>query len=194
MMPLVTVAPASPDSLAGQKETCPECGNVVIVPQPAAALAAGAPLPPASRPAPAVAPILLAAPAPPRAVKERVLLRARPAMFRNSPVGFVLCVILIAAFGLGLLILLLWWIEVIGTRLTITTVRTTLRKGILARHVNEVRHADVRQIRVRQDFLQRLFGVGKLELSTAAGGDVELAVSGIPRPRRAAQLVRERQP
>lgn len=33
---------------------------------------------------------------------------ANPVMFRNNPIGFIFAILLIAAFGLGILILL-WW-------------------------------------------------------------------------------------
>ena len=113
-------------------------------------------------------------------------------MFRNSPIGFVLCSLLVPV-GIGALILLLWWLDCIGTRLTITDRRIILRKGILSKRINEVRHVDIRNVRVSQGLLQRLLDVGKLELSTAAQAGIELAVSGIPHPNAAADIVRHYQ-
>lgn len=62
---------------------------------------------------------------------EEILYEAHPSMFRNHPIYFVLCVLLIAAFGLGLILLLIWWVQSLGTTLTVTNEQTTLRKGIL---------------------------------------------------------------
>ena len=42
---------------------------------------------------------------------EQTLLEIHPAMFRSNPLGFVGCVLLIAAVGVGLLILGWWWLN-----------------------------------------------------------------------------------
>ena len=43
--------------------------------------------------------------------RETVIYEAHPAMFRAQPLRFILFVLLIAAFGIGLLILLYWYIR-----------------------------------------------------------------------------------
>ena len=93
---------------------------------------------------------------------EVVLYEAHPAMFRNHPAYFVLCVLLVPVAGLGLVLLLVWWIQVLGTTLTVTNEQTTLRKGILSKYTNDVFHSNVRNIQVRQSFLQRLRIMGLL--------------------------------
>ena len=120
---------------------------------------------------------------------EVVLYEAHPAMFRNHPVYFVLCVLLIAAFGLGLLMLLVWWIQVLGTTLTVTNEQTTLRKGILSKHTNDVFHSNVRNIQVRQSFLQRILNVGWVGISSAGQSGLEIEVSGIKDPHRVKELI-----
>jgi uncharacterized membrane protein YdbT with pleckstrin-like domain len=119
---------------------------------------------------------------------EKELYRAHPSMFRNNPLGFVL-VLLLCVVGIGLLILLAWWISVLGTTLTITDKRTVLRKGILSKHTNEVLHGNVRNIQLRQGPLQRLFNVGYLGISSAGQGGIEIEVSGIPDPEGVKQLI-----
>ena len=49
-----------------------------------------------------------------------VIYEAHPAMFRAHPFWFILCVLLIAAFGIGILILLYWYIKTRATALTVT--------------------------------------------------------------------------
>jgi len=44
------------------------------------------------------------------ATDERVVWTGRPAMFRNAPVGFLLAVLLVP-LGIGLVILLIWWLR-----------------------------------------------------------------------------------
>ena len=110
-------------------------------------------------------------------------------MFRNNPVLFVLYIILIAAFGLGLVLLLAWWIQTLGTTLTVTNEQTTLRKGILSKYTNDVFHENVRNIQVRQTFFQRMFNVGWVVISRAGQSGVEIEVSGIPDPEKVKQII-----
>lgn len=105
--------------------------------------------------------------------------------FIHAFVG-LLCLVLI-----GFVLYLIEWLRVRATRLTVTNRRTTLTKGILEKDTNEVRHSDIRNIRVHQGALDRLFSVGMLELSSAGQSDVEIAVKGLPEPQAIAELIRE---
>lgn len=119
---------------------------------------------------------------------EKELYRAHPSMFRNNPLGFVLSIVL-CLVGIGLVILAIWWLNVLGTTLTITDKRTVLRKGILSKHTNEVLHGNVRNIQLRQGPLQRLLKVGYLGISSAGQGGIEIEVSGIPDPEGVKGLI-----
>ena len=121
---------------------------------------------------------------------ENVLYSASPAMFRNSPVAFVLSLVLCVVV-IGVVILLIWYLRCKGTQLTVTNKRTTLRTGILSKHINEVFHRDVRNVRLSQSFWQRVLGVGLIELSSAGQSDVEISVSGIPDPEKVKSLINE---
>ena len=109
-------------------------------------------------------------------------------MFGNHPVGFVLSVIL-SLVGVGLVILLIWYIRCVGTTLTVTNEQTTLRRGILSKFTNDVFHENVRNIIVRQTFLQRIFGVGSVGISSAGQSGIEIEVNGIPDPDRVKQII-----
>ncbi len=121
---------------------------------------------------------------------DTVLYEANPSMFRNHPVAFVLSVIL-SLVGVGLIILLFWWLNSIGTKLTVTNERTTLRQGILSKRLSEVWHRDVRNVQLYQSFGQRIFGVGKIGISSSGQGGVEIEVSGIPDPERVKRVIDE---
>ena len=69
-----------------------------------------------------------------------------PKMFRAHPVLFLICLALAPAAGISLLALLIWWLSCLNTTLTISDESTILRKGILGKSTNEVRHQDVRNI------------------------------------------------
>ena len=122
---------------------------------------------------------------------ETILYQAHPSMFRNNPVLFVLYILLIAAVGLGLVLLIVWWIQTLGTTLTVTNEQTTLRKGILSKYTNDVFHENVRNIQVRQSFFQRMFNVGWVGISSAGQSGVEIEIRGIPDPERVKEIIDE---
>jgi uncharacterized membrane protein YdbT with pleckstrin-like domain len=82
-----------------------------------------------------------------------------------------------------------WWLSCRAARLTVTDRKVTLRRGLLRKDLNEVRHVDVRNVRVSQGLLQRLLGVGSVAISTSGQGDIEIEVSGIPDPHRVRVIV-----
>ncbi len=120
---------------------------------------------------------------------EKQLYKSHPAMFRNNPLGFLLAIILIAAFGLGLLILLFWWLDVAQTTLTVTDKRTIFSKGILSRYTNEIFHSDVRNVQVWQTPFQRVFNIGNIGISSAGQSEIEIQVDGIPNPEKVRKII-----
>ena len=122
---------------------------------------------------------------------EQTLYEAHPSMFRNSPVGFILCLLLCFAL-IGFILILVWWLDCKGTLLTVTTKRTILRKGILSKHTNEVFHTDVRNVQLSQSFLQRLLDAGTVGISSAGQSGLEIDVPGLPDPGKVRDLINAR--
>jgi len=143
---------------------------------------------------------------------EKLLLARNPAMFRNHPFYYIGCLILIVGpivakfvlsageilsyifYGLtalGALILFFWWVQVKGTRLTLTDERIVLRTGILSKQTTEVYHADVRNVNISQSFFQRIFNVGSIGISSAAQSNIEIQASGIPKPQEIGELINQ---
>ncbi|MEM7315764.1 MAG: PH domain-containing protein [Planctomycetota bacterium] len=121
-------------------------------------------------------------------MNEEILYEEHPSMFRNHPVAFVLTSLL-CLVGVGFIIFFFWWLDSIGTKLTVTNERVTLRKGVLSKSLVEVWHRDVRNVQLHQSFGQRVFGVGKLGISSAGQGGVEIEVAGIPDPEGVKSLI-----
>ena len=149
------------------------------------------------------------------ALEETTLYQGNPSMFRNHPLWYVGNVLVIV-LGLGLTLYLLftghtnwaltalvigvgggliaygcWWLQCKACKLTVTNDRTTLRRGILAKNLTEVWHQDVRNVQLDQTFLQRIFDVGKVGISSAAQAEIEITVNGIPDPDRVKELIDE---
>ena len=114
--------------------------------------------------------------------------QAHPAMFRAHPFWFILSVLLIAAFGLGILILLYWYIKTRATALTITEHEIMYEQGILSKDRTSVSLRHVRAVRVTQRFINRILGVGTVEISTA-GDEPEFKVKDMPDPHQIREAI-----
>ena len=116
----------------------------------------------------------------------QVIYEAHPAMFRAHPFWFILAVLLILAFGIGILILLYWYIKTRATSLTVTDHEITYERGILSKDRTSVSLKHVRSVHVTQGFINRILGVGTIQISTA--GDLpEFTIADLPDP----QVIRE---
>jgi len=86
-------------------------------------------------------------------------------------------------------LLLLWWLMAKATTLTVDDEKTTLRRGLLSKHTNEVFHVDVRNIKVSQSFFNRIFDVGTIFVSSAAQANEEIVVRGMPTPEKIKEII-----
>lgn len=194
------------DAQAGQRVTCPKCGDVNLMPgaggsPPVAAVrkdrAAEAGLPPDSGP-------------------EQRVLHVRPAMLRARPMTFLLLVLAVlggaagvaAGFtGVGLpaaiiggvvlaiaaIILLVWKIKTLGAALEVTNKRTVERRGLFSKATSEVLHDNIRNVQITQTFWQRMWRVGKIGISSSGQDGIEIELNDMPRPdniRRVIDLYR----
>lgn len=114
-----------------------------------------------------------------------------PSMFRNKPFGFILA-LLLCAVGVGLIIMLVWYLKCRSTRLEINGDEIILERGLLSKDRTELNTASIRTVNINQSLLNRLFGVGTLSIFTA-GDTPEIQVSGMPRPEVFRDLVKASQ-
>ena len=106
---------------------------------------------------------------------------AHPAMFRAHPFWFIGCVILIAAFGAGILLLLYWYIHTRQTTLSVSQHELLYERGILSKDRTSVSLKHIRAVHVTQGFLNRILGVGTIQVSTA-GDQPEFTIKDMPDP------------
>jgi len=114
--------------------------------------------------------------------------KAHPAMFRAHPFWFILFVLLIAAFGIGLLILLYWYIKTRATALTVSDHELLYEQGILSKERLAVSLRHVRSVQVNQSFINRILGVGEIEIKTA-GDEPEFTVRDLPDPHQVREAI-----
>ena len=111
----------------------------------------------------------------------KVVYEAHPAMFRAHPFWFIGAVILIPVFGLGVILLLYWYIHTRQTALTVTENELLYERGILSKDRTSVSLRHIRSVHVTQGFLNRILGVGTIQISTA-GDEPEFTIADMPDP------------
>ncbi|MCA9290103.1 MAG: PH domain-containing protein [Phycisphaerales bacterium] len=77
--------------------------------------------------------------------------------------------------------------------MVITNKRTIHRTGLLAKHSSEVLHTHIRNIRIEQTVVQRLFNVGDISMDSSAGGgaNVEINMRGVRDPEGVRDMIDE---
>jgi uncharacterized membrane protein YdbT with pleckstrin-like domain len=124
---------------------------------------------------------------------SKVQYSQNPAMFKSNPLGFILALILIPVFGIGLLILAWWYLQTRATLFEIRGNEILLETGLLSKKRVELALNRVRTVVVSQSFINRIFGVGTIEIYTA-GDTPEMVVSGIPDPNHVREIIKFNEP
>lgn len=114
--------------------------------------------------------------------EEKEIFKGHPAWI-NYIVWIILGIILLFAYGAGLLVFVIIWLARISKTYTVTTKRVIARKGIIARDVHEIDIKDIRSIYLKQGIIGRIFKVGALEIGTAGTAGVEVSIIGIKNPK-----------
>ncbi|MGC1711333.1 MAG: PH domain-containing protein [Methyloceanibacter sp.] len=114
-------------------------------------------------------------------MNDNVVYEAHPAMFRAHPFWFIGCIVLIPALGIGVLLMLYWYIHTRQTTLSVSQHELLYERGILSKDRTSVSLKHIRAVHVTQGFLNRIFGVGTIQVSTA-GDQPEFTIKDMPDP------------
>ncbi len=98
-----------------------------------------------------------------------------------------------ATGALALYLVLLMFYRHLAWRYLIDDHNIESYHGVFARHVHSIRVEDLRNVNVSQTVMQRLLGVGDVEFSSAAGGDIEVIFFGVADPMRVKELAQRLQ-
>ena len=88
----------------------------------------------------------------------------------------------------GLLFLLYWYIKTRATSLTVSEHDLMYERGILSKDRLAVSLRHVRSVEVKQSFVNRILGVGTIEVSTA-GDEPEFTVRDLPDPHEVREAI-----
>lgn len=196
------------DELAGSKHKCLNCGDVNRVPSPVGVEPGGgdeAPKKDVDRAAKAGYPADFG--------PEQRVFKVRRCWFRSRPIRFSFMVLLLIAGIVGSLwvevgdharwyhllfvpmsvgavaFISWWWIDRLGAAFEVTTKRTVMHRGFFSRATSEVVHDNIRNIQVDQTFLQRVFGVGRIGISSSGQDGVEIQVNHLKAPDKLREII-----
>lgn len=137
---------------------------------------------------------------------EQIIFQGHPS-WRSTMQFWLLGVLLAAAAGviaglvadrdLGILVgggifvglLVVGWIKRLATDYTVTTERLHIRRGIVARHVQETRLERVQNVNTSQNILERLLQIGTVDFDTAGTDDYQFQFSGVAQPEKVVAAV-----
>lgn len=115
------------------------------------------------------------------------------ALIEDTNLGVIVGVVLLV------LMLIVGWIKRLATNYLVTTERLHIRKGIIARHVQETRLERVQNVNTSQSVIQRILQIGTVDFDTAGTDDYQFQFVGVGQPEhvvaavdRASRAVSER--
>jgi uncharacterized membrane protein YdbT with pleckstrin-like domain len=97
-------------------------------------------------------------------------------------------VVLVAVIGVAIVILA-GFIKRVTTHYTITTRRLHIKRGIIARDIQETRLERVQNVNYNQSLLERMLQVGDVDFDTAAGDDYNFIFVGVADPAEVVERV-----
>jgi len=206
------------DDQAGTKLSCPDCGDVNRVPEPTPRETVPVSEPdPEQRKPPGKGPggedRASAEGLPPDHGPEIQVVKVRRCWFRSRPLKFSLVVVLVLGGIVGIIYgstqewpgwtkwlwlalslgsmgtLGWWWLERLESALEITNKRTISHRGLFSRSTSEVVHDNIRNVQVDQSFWQRLWGVGRLGISSSGQDGVEIQVNHLKQPDELRRMI-----
>jgi uncharacterized membrane protein YdbT with pleckstrin-like domain len=89
--------------------------------------------------------------------------------------------VLIAVVGIGA-VLVVGLVKRMGTRYVITNQRLHIRRGVLARRIQQTMLTRVQNVNTEQSFPQRLLRIGSVDFDTAGTDDSDFTFTGVADP------------
>jgi uncharacterized membrane protein YdbT with pleckstrin-like domain len=96
---------------------------------------------------------------------------------------------IVVGLALFAILVVVGYVRRTGTRYLVTTQRLNIRRGILARRVQQTRIERVQNVNFEQSFLERLLGVGTVDFDTAGTDDSEFRFVGVADPAQISAVV-----
>ena len=96
---------------------------------------------------------------------------------------------LVVGLGILAIVLVVGWVKRLSTDYMVTTERLHIRRGIVARNVQETRVERVQNVNTSQNVLQRVLQVGTVDFDTAGTDDYQFQFTGVAQPEHVVAAV-----
>lgn len=95
------------------------------------------------------------------------------------------------AVGAGALaiVLAVGFLRRLATHYVVTNERLHIRRGLIARHVQETRLERVQNVNTDQSVFERLLQIGTVDFDTAGSGDYDFSFTGVAQPEKVVAAV-----
>jgi uncharacterized membrane protein YdbT with pleckstrin-like domain len=107
--------------------------------------------------------------------------------------GVEMGVVVLAAVAAFALVIVVGFVKRLATTYTITNQRLHIRKGIVARKIQQTRIERVQNVNINQSVIERLLQVGKVDFDTAGTDDSDFTFAGVSQPEEVMQAVEQAQ-
>ncbi len=104
-------------------------------------------------------------------------------------VAYLIGLLTLLVFGLGVIIIIWALLDRANRVYTVTNKRVMSRKGIIARSTHEVTMNDIRSIYLKQGIIERIFGLGTVQIGSAGTAAIEVQFSGITRAPKVKDII-----
>ena len=101
-------------------------------------------------------------------------------------------VILVAAVAFAI-VLFVGFVRRVATTYTITNQRLHIKRGIVARKIQQTRIERVQNVNITQSVIERVLQVGKVDFDTAGTDDSEFSFEGVSQPEEVMAAVEQAQ-
>lgn len=110
---------------------------------------------------------------------EHPIWEGNPSHWNNFG-AYVLSVILLPVFGLGLILFLVKYLELRYTRYRLTDQRLQITQGVFSRTTKNLELYRVKDLRLDRSFLQRMVGIGSIAMVTSDFVLKNFSLEGVP--------------
>jgi uncharacterized membrane protein YdbT with pleckstrin-like domain len=111
-------------------------------------------------------------------MEEKTIFKGTPSQLTNLGY-YLLCLIFLPAFGLGLIMFIVRYLKTSHTKIEITNERVVTQTGVLSRITNEIELYRVKDIQLSEPFLLRMFGLSNLVLVTSDKSTPFINIKGV---------------
>ena len=120
---------------------------------------------------------------------EKELMQFRPSKASEIKLYF-LAVLFIVIFPVSIIMLLVAWARIASTQYRFTNQRLFKRTGLIAKHEEEIELFRIRDVKLSQGIIQRIFGIGDIVVISSDETSPILLIKGVRNPENIKETLR----